>query len=335
MTASPICRATAPRKPNRRLRRRGFEPLQEIEENPELKAAMVKVQPEHVDLQDFYAHPQPLPVLGLLIFWSLTSLIAYSLAGEKMPWLTVHIALPLLLAAGLGIGFPGRYYRLAKDRQPPRIAGPGAPAGLLHQRRQRSAGSAGSQPALRRQQPRTASGDQPFYFLRDRLHCQCRRHDYLLRGWKPARLLRLMHSDFFALLAVSPPALPTALRLSITITPPSSLFMRMPRAARRMFSPRWRKSRAARREAKISPWPIPVMRHIPYWWYFRDYPNERWFGDQPTRELNDVPVIIAGEDVYNKMEPIVGDDFVMFEYMRLWWPMQDYLNLNWERISSH
>ena len=41
-----------------------------------------------------------LPVPAIFIFWSITSLIAYSLAGEKMPWLTVHIAFSMLLAAG-------------------------------------------------------------------------------------------------------------------------------------------------------------------------------------------------------------------------------------------
>jgi hypothetical protein len=32
-----------------------------------------------------------------LLFWSLASLFALSIAGEKMPWLIVHIALPLTL----------------------------------------------------------------------------------------------------------------------------------------------------------------------------------------------------------------------------------------------
>jgi hypothetical protein len=33
----------------------------------------------------------PLPILFFLLFWSATALVAYSVAGEKMPWLTVHI----------------------------------------------------------------------------------------------------------------------------------------------------------------------------------------------------------------------------------------------------
>ena len=38
-------------------------------------------------------------------FWTISSLLAYTIAGEKMPWLTVHIALPMLLLTGWGIGY--------------------------------------------------------------------------------------------------------------------------------------------------------------------------------------------------------------------------------------
>ena len=39
-----------------------------------------------------------------LVFWFLATLLALSLAGEKMPWLTVHLALPLALIAGRFLG---------------------------------------------------------------------------------------------------------------------------------------------------------------------------------------------------------------------------------------
>ena len=72
----------------------------------------------------------------------------------------------------------------------------------------------------------------------------------------------------------------------------------------------------------------------PYWWYFRNYPNHRWYTDTPTRDLADYPVIISGTSTFSKIEPIVKDNYVMFEYMRLWWPNQDYFNLTWERIKN-
>ncbi len=40
----------------------------------------------------------------LLMWWTLSSLLAYTLAGEKMPWLTVHITLPMILLTGWALG---------------------------------------------------------------------------------------------------------------------------------------------------------------------------------------------------------------------------------------
>jgi hypothetical protein len=70
----------------------------------------------------------------------------------------------------------------------------------------------------------------------------------------------------------------------------------------------------------------------PYWWYLRDYPNKKWYQDKPTRELRDYPIIIAGEDVFSKMDALVDESYVRYDYMRLWWPNQEYFNLNWERV---
>jgi len=72
----------------------------------------------------------------------------------------------------------------------------------------------------------------------------------------------------------------------------------------------------------------------PYWWYLRNYPNKKYFLTSPTRELRDADVIIAGRDVMNKMGPIVGERFLKFSYIRLWWPMQAYTNLTWDRVRD-
>ena len=39
-----------------------------------------------------------------LVFWTAASLVAYSLVGEKMPWLSVHTTVPLVLLAGYSAG---------------------------------------------------------------------------------------------------------------------------------------------------------------------------------------------------------------------------------------
>jgi uncharacterized protein (TIGR03663 family) len=43
---------------------------------------------------------QEIRFIGLMLFWAAGSLVFFSLAGEKMPWLTVHITLPCILIGG-------------------------------------------------------------------------------------------------------------------------------------------------------------------------------------------------------------------------------------------
>jgi len=50
-----------------------------------------------------------------LVFWTAASLVAYSLVGEKMPWLTVHTTLPLVVLAGYS---GGRFFSWLAARQP-------------------------------------------------------------------------------------------------------------------------------------------------------------------------------------------------------------------------
>jgi uncharacterized protein (TIGR03663 family) len=44
------------------------------------------------------------PFLRFLTFWMMMSLFAYSVAGEKMPWLNVHLTLPVVILAAYSLG---------------------------------------------------------------------------------------------------------------------------------------------------------------------------------------------------------------------------------------
>ena len=66
----------------------------------------------------------------------------------------------------------------------------------------------------------------------------------------------------------------------------------------------------------------------PYTWYLRNYYNAAYYADQPSRgTIGDSPVILAGPDNWAKVESIIGDRYYKFEYIRMWWPMQDYFDL--------
>jgi sugar lactone lactonase YvrE len=68
-------------------------------------------------------------------------------------------------------------------------------------------------------------------------------------------------------------------------------------------------------------------------WYLRDYSNQRSF-DQPTRGLRDSVFVVVDAKNFDKIEPALGPGFYRFDYIRMWWPNQDYFGLTKERISN-
>ncbi len=55
-----------------------------------------------------YALARPTRFRLFLVWWFVASVAIYSWAGEKMPWLTIHMLLPLMLLAGLAIAWAVR-----------------------------------------------------------------------------------------------------------------------------------------------------------------------------------------------------------------------------------
>lgn len=73
----------------------------------------------------------------------------------------------------------------------------------------------------------------------------------------------------------------------------------------------------------------------PYSWYFRDYTSAIFVGANPTvQNLDDAIVVVVGGGNRGKVEPILEDRYLRRDYMRLWWPMQEYFNLSAERVNN-
>jgi uncharacterized protein (TIGR03663 family) len=71
----------------------------------------------------------------------------------------------------------------------------------------------------------------------------------------------------------------------------------------------------------------------PFEWYFRDFPNKKFFGASPSREyLKDVPVVIVGIENEGKVKPFLGNQYYRTVYRQIWWPKETYKDLSWERI---
>ncbi|GAB4503367.1 MAG: hypothetical protein Fur0043_03590 [Anaerolineales bacterium] len=71
----------------------------------------------------------------------------------------------------------------------------------------------------------------------------------------------------------------------------------------------------------------------PFVWYLRDFTNQRAF-DQPTKSLRDAPFVIVDAKNFDKIEPALGPGYYRFDYIRMWWPNQDYFGLTWNRIAT-
>lgn len=290
--------------------------------------------PEQRPLDDFYRHAQPLPVLFFLIFWGITSLFAFSVAGEKMPWLTVHITLAFLLAAGWGVGYLVDTTEWKKIlNRPAAIAVLLLPfffasaSGVLGALLGTSVPFAGS--TLEQLQATSR-------FILSLVACIASISGilYLLRAWPAAQLIRLFTAGFFVvLIALTARAAYMASFINYDTAKEYLVYAHAARGPKDVLAQVEEISRRTTRGKDL------VVAYsgdglYPYWWYLRDYPNHRWFGDKPTRELRDAAVIIAGNDAMSKMQPIVGDNFVKFQYMRLWWPNEDYKRITWTSIAA-
>lgn len=277
------------------------------------------------------AAPRPLPVLMMLVFWGLMSLLAYSLAGEKMPWLTVHITLPLLLAAGWGLGWVvdttpwkdllNRKGLLTVILLPIFLAALAAMIGAL----------VGSNPPFQGRTLEQLNATSGFLFAVI-LFAGCGAGlIHLLAAWTTTNILRLVTLGVFAALALLTGQ--KAYTASFINYDNAKEFLVYAHAA---SGPKQILEQVEEISQRLTRGRDLVVAYdgdanYPFWWYLRHYPNKRWF-TEVSRDLADAQVIVVGEGNYGKIEPVVRQDFLSYEYMRLWWPMQDYTDLTWARI---
>ncbi|MHC4609980.1 MAG: flippase activity-associated protein Agl23, partial [Planctomycetota bacterium] len=64
----------------------------------------------------------------------------------------------------------------------------------------------------------------------------------------------------------------------------------------------------------------------PFVWYLRDRPGRLFFGSAPTPELLEVPVIISGPASQDSLWPFTGKGYAQRQYRLLWWPPYRFTN---------
>ena len=72
----------------------------------------------------------------------------------------------------------------------------------------------------------------------------------------------------------------------------------------------------------------------PMEWYLREYPNKRFYGANPSRDNMSAPVIIVGDKNQAKAKPFLGDSYHEFRYRLIWWPTESYKGLTLDKITE-
>jgi len=278
--------------------------------------------------QDHYR----VPILFMLGFFSLLNLLAYSLAGEKMPWLTVHITLPFALTAAWGFGklLEQIPWNQIKENKvwisflllPILITSLLGFLGAI----------LGPIPPFQGNSLEQLQSTSTFIMSIIVLIFSSYGFYHFIRSINWIGIMRILVLAFVVLLSFL--TIRTAYMASFENYDNGKEFLVYAHADRGPKDILEQVEEISKRtvgEKKINV-AYDNDSLYPYWWYFRDYPNKQWYTDKPTRDLLNSPIILASDQNYSKIDSLVKDDYVKYDYIRLVWPTQDYYYLTWDRI---
>jgi DNA-binding beta-propeller fold protein YncE len=257
--------------------------------------------------------------VALLIYWAIAVLVIYSWAGEKMPWLTVHLTLPLIFLAAWTIDrvLTGVPWRAAWARRGALFALllPLALVSLIN-----------------------LASVQPFqgkslFDLRDTgqwlgsllvavlLVYALARYGRRLGRYLAGRVAFGVAVGVLALLTFRYAWMVSFINYDYVNeylfyahgAPDVTLAMQQIEDISRRT--------VGDKQIKVaydddSTWPLE--------WYFREYPNRAFYADSPNREQLDAPIVIVGSKNETKVKPFLGDRFQRFDYRLVWWPIETY-----------
>ena len=275
---------------------------------------------------------EKLPTLALLLFWSVMSLLAFSFAGERMPWLTTHITMPMILATGWGLG-----YLIEKiDWQEVRekrgwlvllLSGVffialGSLLGSL----------LGTERPFQGQELLQLQATSKFLLALVGTLGAGTGLFALLKHWGGANFWRAALLAFFGLLSLQTAR--TAYRAAYINYDNAMELLVYAHSTRDMKDTVEQIETISKRLYGDKTIKVAYDNDVryPYWWYMRDYPNKVDFDKNITKSLQDSPVIVVGSSNFSKIEPVVGDSYYRYDYKRMWWPNES-LYRDWSLAS--
>jgi len=269
---------------------------------------------------------ESVPTLMLLLFWSFISLIAFTLAGERMPWLTTHITMPLILSSAWGLGFlvESTDWKTIFSKKGFLVILLSVIALLAVSGAVRSL--TGSNPPFQGKELAQLQATSTFLLAITVSLATLGGLISLLKGWQISTIFRVIVIPFFFLLSMI--TVRSAYRAAYINYDNAKEFLVYAHATRDMKDILEQVETISKRLYGDKSIMVAYDNDslYPFWWYFRDYPNKRWYSDTPTKDLRDAPVILVGDTNFSKVEPLAADDYYQFNLKRMWWPMEDYRN---------
>lgn len=264
--------------------------------------------------------------LPMLVYWSMTSFFTYSWAGEKMPWLLVHIALPLILLAGRVTGdfIDAADWRAVWNRGGPILALLLIPTVIV------LFVWVGIRPFQGLSLQDLAATTQWIAALVVLFILLWAVASYVRRmGGRRAAfvgvatafvLLSILTVRFSYLASYVNDELAKEYLVYAHATPDDKMVVNEIQALA---------DRLNQTETIKVSYDAEVV--WPFEWYVRDLDNRHYFGEIPNTQL-DAPVVLVGTRREKEIKPYLGDRYVRREYKMRWWPDEGYKGLTVERI---
>lgn len=304
----------------------GKKPAQQLETNDE--------QDEIISMLDEDSNPEErnFPnTFSLLVWWSVISMITLSYAGERMPWLTLHITLPLIFISGWALGQVIEKTDWNKLREQRLLLTITSLAVFIASTAGVVISLNGPTRPFQGQELEQLQATSAFLLPLIIMLLSGGTLVYLLREWTIKEMGRVFVLLSFAFLAVLTTR--ASFRASYITYDQATEFLVYAHGATGIKDIIRQAEEISQRTTGGMGVAIAYDASAPdtgvswpFVWYLRDFTNQRSF-DQPTRSLRDSVIIIVDEKNFDKIEPAIGPGYYRMDYIRMWWPMQDYFNL--------
>ncbi|HVN17032.1 MAG TPA: flippase activity-associated protein Agl23 [Anaerolineales bacterium] len=274
--------------------------------------------------------PNFINMFSLLAYWSIISVVSFSFAGERMPWLTTHLTWPMILITGWALGrvIDTTNWEILRERRVWLVL---LTVVVFLASLANAVLSWGLNPPFQGKELAQLEATNAFILPAIVAIASGIALTYLLRDWTSHDVKRVFTMTFFALLAVLTAR--TAFRAAYINYDDATEYMVYAHGATGIKQIMAQAQEISERTAGGLNIPIAYDASAPdtgvswpFVWYLRDYTNQRSF-DAPTRSLRDSVIVIVDQKNFDKIDAALGSDYYRFDYIRMWWPNQDYFNL--------